>query len=60
MLERVFDAFTKGDSSRHELGSTGLGLAIARRVVERHGGSIWAESAGPGKGSIFSFTLPLG
>jgi len=60
LLERVFDAFAKADPARHELGSTGLGLAIARRVVERHGGTIWAESYGPEKGSTFSFTLPLG
>jgi signal transduction histidine kinase len=38
---------------------TGLGLAICKGIVEAHGGKIWAESAGLGQGSVFSFSLPL-
>jgi PAS domain S-box-containing protein len=56
-LSRIFDEFYKGDSSKHELESSGLGLAICRRIVENHGGNIWAESEGPGRGSTLSFTL---
>jgi signal transduction histidine kinase len=37
---------------------TGLGLFICKGIVEAHGGRIWAESAGRGKGTVFSFTLP--
>lgn len=56
-LDRVFVEFYKADSSRHDLDSPGLGLAICRRIIERHGGRIWAESAGEGMGSTVLFTL---
>lgn len=39
--------------------STGLGLSISKAIVERHGGRIGCESAGPGRGATFSFELPL-
>ena len=55
----VFDEFYKTDYSRHDLDSSGLGLPICKRIVEKHGGRIWVESPGPGKGSTFYFTLKL-
>lgn len=56
-LPHVFERFYKADKTRSG-GGTGLGLAIARHIVQAHGGSIWASSQ-EGKGSIFSFSLPL-
>lgn len=59
-LERVFIRFYRVDKSRARTsGGSGIGLTIARHIVEIHGGIIWAESEGEGKGSMFSFTLPL-
>jgi two-component system CheB/CheR fusion protein len=59
MLERVFEPFTQVDSGATRMhGGLGLGLALARRLVELHGGSIHAESAGPGRGSRFVVRLP--
>ncbi len=59
-LDRIFDRFhrVQGEDSRR-IGGTGLGLAICKGLVEAHGGRIWAESQGAGKGSTFRFTLPL-
>jgi signal transduction histidine kinase len=57
-LPRVFEWFYRGEQSRSRAyGGAGLGLAIARSIVEAHGGRIWAASA-PGRGSVFSFVLP--
>ncbi len=58
-LPHVFDRFYRVDRSRARAsGGSGIGLTIARHLVEAHGGSIHAESAGPGRGSTFTVTLP--
>ena len=59
-IDHIFDEFYKADESRHDFDSSGLGLSICRRIVEKHGGRIWAESSGLGKGSKFCFTIPIG
>ena len=58
-LPHVFDRFYRADPARaRETGGTGLGLAITRAIIENHGGTITAESAGKGKGSQFTLRLP--
>jgi CheY-like chemotaxis protein len=60
LLTRVFGRFQQGDSSTTRThGGLGLGLAIVKHLVERHGGQIVASSAGEGRGSSFTVTLPL-
>jgi len=53
----VFEKFYRGQADRQRTTGTGMGLTIAREIVQAHGGEIWLES-GPGKGARFSFTLP--
>ena len=56
-LPYIFDRLYRVDESRSREGGAGLGLAIARQMIELHGGRIWVESE-LGKGSSFTFTLP--
>ena len=60
-LSHIFDRFYRVDKSRSRQagGGSGIGLTIARSLIEAHGGRIWVESAGDGKGSTFNFTLPI-
>jgi signal transduction histidine kinase len=58
-LGQVFERFYRADEARNrDSGGAGLGLAIAQKLVDEHGGSIAAESE-PGEGSTFTVTLPL-
>ncbi|QEL14918.1 PAS domain S-box protein [Limnoglobus roseus] len=60
MLPKVFEMFTQvGTSLERSQGGLGIGLTLVKRLVEMHGGSVSAESPGPGRGSTFVVRLPL-
>jgi PAS domain S-box-containing protein len=59
-VSRIFRRFYRVDTAdRREIKGNGLGLSISKRIVESHGGKISVRSQGVGKGSVFSFTVPL-
>jgi signal transduction histidine kinase len=60
-LQHIFDRFYRVDKSRPRRsgGGSGIGLTIARALIEAQGGRIWAEYLGEGQGSKFNFTLPV-
>ncbi len=57
-LDRIFERFYRVQEGEEYTGGSGLGLAIARATFDAHGGKIWADSPGPGRGSTFYCTLP--
>ena len=60
-LPYLFEKFSRINDvgGEREIGGAGLGLAICKGIVEAHGGRIWAESDGPGRGTTLTFTLPM-
>ncbi|HDZ54525.1 MAG TPA: sensor histidine kinase [Candidatus Nealsonbacteria bacterium] len=59
-IEKMFESFSRGKAgAKHWTAGTGLGLYIARKFTEVHGGRVWAESPGEGKGSTFYIELPV-
>ena len=59
-IDKLFQKFTRAEAvTRIHTGGSGLGLFIAKKIVEAHGGRIWVESEGVGKGSLFNYTLPI-
>lgn len=58
LMARIFNIFVQGEGCEDHSG-LGIGLALVRQLVEQHGGTVAAESAGPGRGSTFSVRLPV-
>lgn len=56
---KLFQSFYQSSNKGKKAGRLGLGLSIAKEIIESHGGKIWAESEGNGKGAAFQFVLPL-
>ena len=57
-IGQIFEKFYRGRDQRHRVPGTGMGLAIAKAIVEAHGGTIGVISQ-VGEGSVFTFSLPL-
>jgi two-component system sensor histidine kinase KdpD len=57
-LNLIFDKFYRGKNQRYIVQGSGMGLPIAKAIVEAHGGTIGVTSQ-PGRGSVFSFSLPI-
>ncbi len=59
LIPHLFEEFVRDERIKKQIRGTGLGLFIARKIAEAHGGKIWAESPGEGKGSAFHVSIPL-
>ena len=57
-IERIFEKFVQSSNNRRGHGGTGLGLSISKKIIEDHGGKIWAENH-PSGGAIFKFRIPI-
>jgi two-component system, OmpR family, sensor histidine kinase KdpD len=57
-MSQIFDKFYRGKGQRHRVPGTGMGLAVAKAIVEAHGGTIGVASK-LGHGSVFTFSLPI-
>jgi PAS domain S-box-containing protein len=58
-LSGIFDAFVQSSKTKTKAGGTGLGLAISKKIIDEHGGRIWAEQTSKG-GALFKFVIPQG